>query len=103
MRTSGWPWPPARINREAMEDVSAAAALQRLTRPASDPFPHRHTETFRKLVTTSWDGTVNTLYCPDQLATRTILASEQLDGSMRPQLLELLVPERRAGGQCAAR
>ncbi|MBV1779445.1 hypothetical protein KRR55_10005 [Paeniglutamicibacter sp. ABSL32-1] len=82
-----------RTNREAMEDASAAAALQRLTRPASDPFPHLHNETFRKLVTTSWDGTVNTLYCPDQLATRTILASEQLDGSMRPALLELLVPD----------
>ncbi|RAX49154.1 hypothetical protein DQ353_11330 [Arthrobacter sp. AQ5-05] len=81
-----------RVNREALEDDSAAAALARLTRPASDPFPHHHTEIFRRLVTTSWDGAVNTLYCPDQLATRTILASEQLDGSMRPQLLELLVP-----------
>ncbi|ASN40752.1 hypothetical protein [Paeniglutamicibacter terrestris] len=81
-----------RISREVLEDATAAAALKRLTRPLSDPFPHLHLESFRKLVTTTWDGTVNTLYCPDQLATRTILASEQLDGSMRPQLLELLIP-----------
>ena len=81
-----------RVGREVLEDSTAAAALKRLTRPLSDPFPHQHRESFRKLVTTTWDGSIHTLYCPDQLATRTILASEQLDGSMRPQLLELLVP-----------
>ncbi|EMQ96930.1 hypothetical protein ACIGB6_05265 [Paeniglutamicibacter gangotriensis] len=81
-----------RVGREVLEDSTAAAAIKRLTRPLSDPFPHQHRESFRKLVTTTWDGSIHTLYCPDQLATRTILASEQLDGSMRPQLLELLVP-----------
>lgn len=79
-------------DREALEESNAAAALKRLTRPLSDPFPHQHHEVFRKLTVTGWDGAQHTRYCPDQLATRTILASEQLDGSMRPQLLELLVP-----------
>lgn len=81
------------VEREVLEDSVAAAALKRLTRPLSDPFPHQGHETFRKVVITSWDGATHTLYCPDQLATRAILAAEQLDGSMRPQLLELLVPE----------
>lgn len=81
-----------RVNREALEEARATAALRRLTRPLSDPFPHEQDEVFRRLVTTGWDGTVATLYCPDQLSTRTILASEQLDGSMRPALLEMLVP-----------
>lgn len=79
-------------DRETLEESVATAAVQRLTRQLSDPFPHQHQETFRKLVITGWDGATHTLYCPDQLATRAILASEQLDGSMRPQLLELLVP-----------
>ena len=79
-------------DRETLEDETAADALKRLTRQLSDPFPHQHHEVFRKLSITGWDGAPHTLYCPDQLATRAILASEQLDGSMRPQLLELLVP-----------
>lgn len=80
------------IGREILEEATAAASLKRLTRQLSDPFPHQHAETFRKLSTVGWDGASHTLYCPDQLATRAMLASEQLDGSMRPQLLELLLP-----------
>lgn len=79
-------------DREALEETVATAAVRRLTRQLSDPFPHQHHETFRTLVMTGWDGTTHTRYCPDQLATRAIMAAEQLDGSMRPQLLELLVP-----------
>lgn len=80
------------VVRETLEEATAAASLKRLTRQLSDPFPHQHAETFRKLSTVGWDGASHTLYCPDQLATRAMLASEQLDGSMRPQLLELLLP-----------
>ncbi|MGL3807856.1 hypothetical protein ACSYDW_17395 [Paeniglutamicibacter sp. R2-26] len=80
-------------DRETLEDATAADALKRLTRQLSDPFPHQHDEVFRKLSITGWDGAAHTLYCPDQLAARAVLASEQLDGSMRPQLLELLVPD----------
>lgn len=80
------------VGRETLEEATAAASLKRLTRQLSDPFPHQHAETFRKLSTVGWDGASHTLYCPDQLATRAMLASEQLDGSMRPQLLELLLP-----------
>lgn len=83
---------PRSIGREHLEDAAAVASLKRLTRQLSDPFPHQQRETFRKVEITGWDGATHTLYCPDQLVTRAVLASEQLDGSMRPQLLDLLVP-----------
>jgi hypothetical protein len=79
--------------REAFEERAAADSLERITRKVSDPFPHDGDERFRVLHYPGAEGLTTAYYCPDQLPVRATLAAEQLDGSMRPQLLELLVPE----------
>ncbi len=81
------------IGRTEFEERSANEALERLTRGLPDPFPHEQAERYRELHYPGADGLTAPYYCPDQLPTRSILAAEQLDSSMRPALLELLVPE----------
>ncbi|MET1033763.1 MAG: hypothetical protein ABWX68_00800 [Arthrobacter sp.] len=81
------------LPRAEFEERAAAEALGRITRPVSDPFPHQAPERFRVLHYPGADGRTTAYFCPDQLALRATLAAEQLDGSMRPQLLELLIPD----------
>jgi hypothetical protein len=79
--------------REAFEAQETVDSLERVTRPVSDPFPHATEERFRVLHYPGANGLTAAYYCPDQLATRATLAAEQLTGTMRPQLLEVLVPD----------
>ncbi|MEE1621828.1 hypothetical protein ACQ3I4_09595 [Zafaria sp. Z1313] len=80
------------LARPGFEERVAAEAVQRLLRPVSDPFP-RGTEGYRVLHYPLPEGVTAAFYCPEQLQVRATLASEQLDGTMRPQLLEMLVPD----------
>lgn len=81
------------LPRTVFEERAAAESIRRITRRVSDPFPHETGELFRVLHYPSANGTTTAYFCPDQLPVRATLAAEQLDGSMRPQLLELLVPD----------
>lgn len=81
------------VGRTAFEERAASEAVERITRGDSDPFPHSPAERYRELHYPGADGLTAAYYCPDQLATRATLAAEQLDSSMRPALLQLLVPE----------
>lgn len=80
-------------SREQLEGSEANESLSRLTRTLSDPFPHSTHEAFRVLHYPRADGLTTAYYCPSQLSTRAVLAAEQLDGSMRRQVLDLLLPE----------
>lgn len=81
------------LTREQLEGIEAKESLSRLTRTLSDPFPHSTEEAFRVLHYPRADGLTTAYYSPSQLATRAVLAAEQLDGSMRRQVLDLLLPD----------
>jgi hypothetical protein len=81
------------LGRAQIEEHAAEATLERVTRSISDPFPRAGEELYRVLHYPGADGLTAAYYCPDQLPVRATLASEQLDGTMRPQLRELLVPD----------
>ncbi|WP_372699021.1 hypothetical protein [Arthrobacter sp. JSM 101049] len=85
------------VNRTAFEERAAIESLERTTRGITDPFPHDQAERYRELHYPGADGLTTPYYCPDQLPTRATLAAEQLDATMRPALLELLVPEAARG------
>ena len=81
------------VPRTVFEERAATESIRRVTRHVSDPFPHHTGERFRILHYPGADAATTAYFCPDQLPVRATLAAEQLDGSMRPQLLELLVPD----------
>ena len=81
------------VGRTAFEERAATEALERLTRGVPDPFPREQAERYRELHYPGADGLTAPYYCPDQLPARATVAAEQLDSSMRPALLELLVPD----------
>lgn len=85
------------VGRADFEERSAEEALHRLTRGIPDPFPHEQAERYRELHYPGADGLTAPYYCPDQLPARSTLAAEQLDSTMRPALLELLVPDAARG------
>lgn len=64
----------------------------RTLRRVSDPFPHDEPEFFRAVTVAGYDGTEHTRYCPGQLPARALLAAEQAEEAMRPEVFDLLVP-----------
>lgn len=81
------------LSREQVEGAETDESLTRFTRTLSDPFPHSTHEVFRVLHYPRADGLTTPYYCPSQLASRAVLAAEQLEGSMRRQVLDLLLPD----------
>ncbi|ALG27714.1 hypothetical protein [Glutamicibacter halophytocola] len=74
---------------------------QRSLRSVSDPFPHNEPEFFRAIKTLDYQGTEHTRYCPGQLQARSLLAAEQAEEAIRPEVFDLLVPpaSRQANAQ----
>ena len=64
----------------------------RTLRSVSDPFPHDEPEFFRTLKVLDYQGQEHTRYCPGQLHARSLLAAEQAEEAMRPEVFSLMVP-----------
>lgn len=65
---------------------------RRTLRNVSDPFPHDDPEFFRRVKTLDYQGTEHTRYCPGQLQARSVVAAEQAQEAIRPEVFDLLVP-----------
>lgn len=88
-------------SRDETEALDRRAAVRRLTRTVSDPFPHREEELVRVLHYPTAEGITTAYYCPNQLAVRTTLAAESLAGSLKSRLLDVLLPEAARQAQAA--
>jgi len=79
--------------RAELERLLAEAALKRIMREISDPFPSSGVEQYRVLHYPGPDGVTAPYFCPDQLQTRATISAERLDDLMRPQVLAMVMPE----------
>ncbi|MCO1338601.1 hypothetical protein BJH93_06795 [Kocuria polaris] len=79
--------------RAELERLLAEAALKRIMREISDPFPSSGVEQYRVLHYPGPDGATAPYFCPDQLQTRATISAERLDDLMRPQVLAMVMPE----------
>ncbi|MGG5174399.1 hypothetical protein ACQQCD_05140 [Pseudarthrobacter sp. J1763] len=81
--------------RDDVEEREMTEALQRITRPAANPYPLVRTETFRIMAAakTSTPDDATNLYCPSQLMIRAGLAADALAVGPNSGLAELLLIE----------